>query len=135
MRVFIFRPKSFPLPIPDLSSSQVLFIKYKDCEFIKYELDLDTFMEGIHHFIDKSYLRDIPQLIYLRELPSIFELSDKYSRFDNVHMLSESKGYHTQCLISNARYIKPNNLDIGGAADLLAHMYREYKANRLMDSL
>lgn len=135
MRIFIFRPKSFPLPIPDLTSSQVSFIKYKDCEFIKYIVDLDTFMERIHHFIGKSYLKDIPQLIYLRELPTIFKLSDEYSRFSNVYMLSESNGYYSQCLISNARYIKPTNVDLGSAADLIAHMYREYKANRLMESL
>ena len=135
MRVFIFRPKNFPLPISILGDSKVSSIKYKGCEFIKYDLDLNAFMGGIHHFIDSGYLKDIPQLIYLRDVPSIFKLSDVYSRFYNVHMLSESDGYSSQCLISNAKYIKPVSVGLGGAKDLIAYMYMEYKANELMESL
>lgn len=135
MKVFIFRPKSSPLPIPDINASQTSFIKYNDCEFIKYTLDSDIFMEHIYRFISENNLRDIPQLIYLREVPSIFKLSDVHSLFSNVHMLSKSNGYYSHCLISNARYIKPSNVDLGGAADLIARMYREYKTNKLMDSL
>ena len=135
MRVFIFRPKNFPLPTSSLGDSKVSFIKYKGCEFIKYDLDLDTFMEGIYQFIARGYLIDIPQLVYLRNVPSIFKLSDMYSRSYNVHMLSESNGYYSQCLISNAKYVKPVSVSIGGAKDLIAHMYREYKANELMESL
>ena len=135
MKVFIFRPKNLPLPIPNSISYKVAVIKYKGCEFIKYNLDLDTFMRYMHRFIYKRYLRDTPQLIYLRDVPPIFKLSDVQSSLANVHMLSESDGCFSQCLISNAKYIKPVSVGLGGAKDLIAHMYREYKANELMESL
>ena len=135
MKVLIFRPKNLPLPIPNSGDFKVSCIKYKGCEFIKYDLDLDTFMKYTYRFIYKRFLRDIPQLIYLRDVPSSFKLSDVYSRLANVHMLSQSNGYYSQCLISNAKYVKPVSADIGGAKDLIARMYREYKANELLESL
>lgn len=135
MKVFIFRPKSSPLPIPNLVNSSTSFIKYKDCEFVRYTLDLNTFIEHLPNIITKNNLRDIPQLIYIRELPSIFELSNAHPLFSNLHMLSESNGFYSRCLISNAKYTKPSNVDLGGAADLIARMYREYKTNKLMESL
>ena len=134
MRIFIFRPKKFPLPIPTLGDSKVSSIKHEGCEFIKYDLDLDAFMRGIYHIIDRGFLLNIPQLIYLRDVPSIFKLSDVYSRFYNVHMLSESDGYSSQCLISN-NYPKPVSADIGGAKDLMVKMYTEYQSNKLLESL
>lgn len=129
MRVIIFRPKSSPLPIPNLNDTQEVFIDHKDCEIVRYILDLDTFMGHIHHLISESSLRDIPQLIYLIDLPTIFNLTNEYSCFPNIHLLSESNGYYSRCLISNAKYIKPTNSYLGSAYDLMERMYREYKAN------
>lgn len=135
MNVIIYRPKSSPLPIPNSVNSKVSFIEYKDCEFIKYILDLNTFMERIPHFINESNLWNIPQLIYLRSLPAIFKLTDGHPSFRNVYLLSESNVYYSDCLISNAKYIKPTNAHLGGAADLMVQMCREYKSNRLMETL
>lgn len=129
MRVIIFRPKSSPLPIPNLNDSLETFIKYKDCELVRYILDLDNFMGLIHHFISESNLRDIPQLIYLIDVPAIFNLTNEYSYLPNMHLLSESNGYFSHYLISNAKYIKPTNVHLGSAYDLIGRMYREYKAN------
>lgn len=131
MRIYIYRPKSSPLPIPNSVNSQESSIKYKDCEFVKYILDLDTFMGHIHHFISESNLGDIPQLIYLRDLPAIFNLTNEYSRFPNVHLLSGGNGYYSHCLISNAKYIKPTNINLGSATNLMVQMCREYRANKL----
>lgn len=135
MNVIIYRPRSSPLPIPNSVNSDVSFITYKDCEFIKYILDLNTFMECIPHFISESNLENIPQLIYLRSLPVLFKLTDRYPPFRNVYLLSESNGYYSDCLISNTKYIKPTNVNLGSANDLMAQMCREYKANRLMETL
>lgn len=135
MNVIIYRPRSSPLPIPNSVNSEVSYFIYEDCEFIKYILDLNTFMERIPHFINESNLRDIPQLIYLRSLPAIFKLTDIYPPFRNVHLLSDSNIYYSDCLISNAKYIKPTNTNLGSAAALMAQMCREYKANRLMETL
>lgn len=135
MRILIFRPKSLPLPIPNLDNSEVSLVRYKDCDFIKYILDLDTFMERIQYIISESNLGDIPQLIYVKNLPAIFNLTDEYSRFPNVYLLSDSNGYFSNCLISNAKYIKPTNVEVGSAYDLIERMYRDYKANKLREIL
>lgn len=135
MRVIVFRPKSLPLNINDTAIITAGITKYKKYEFIKYSVDFKIFLEEAYRFLRSEHLKDIPQLVYILDAPSLVTITDEHSVFNNLHIIKNNKGYFTDWLISNNKYFKPSSTDIVNSSDLLSAMYEEYQSNKLLESL
>lgn len=135
MRVIVFRPKSLPLNIKNAGILRATVIKYKKFEFIKYSVDFKIFLEDAYKFLSGNHLKDIPQLVYILDTPSLVTITDEHSVFNTVHIIKNNKGYFTDWLISNNKYFRPSSTDIVNSSDLLSAMYEEYQSNKLLESL
>lgn len=135
MRVIVFRPESLPLDIKSEGILSSTVIPHKGHKIIRYKVDLKILLENAYGILGDRYLKDIPQLVYILNAPSLIKLSNDYSEFKNTHIDRNSRGYFSDWLIANSTYPKPRNVNIYDALDLMVKMYSEYQANKLLESL
>ena len=135
MRVFVFRPESLPLDVGNEGILSSIVTSHKGYKVIIYSISSKLLLERAHLILGDKHLKDIPQLVYILDATSLFELSNDYSEFENLHLTKESRGYYSDWLISSNNYPKPSNVDIYDAPHLMVKMYAKYQSNKLLESL